>query len=456
MITPQTEIVAVRDDREIFRGTLPPAGYLIGREGEVAILLPSENVSRRHALLTLSYFDWVIEDLGSSNGTRVGGKKISEATMVFPNQEVKLGDVVLRLHRLTVNDVKKSLPPQTAALYRYLPSELRGEAKYKVHGLIAIGGMGAVVEAEDMATRRRVAMKVLLNANSPEDVARFIEEAQITAQLEHPNIVPLYELNANELDKPFYVMPLLRGESLLSALSGLRIERSSALERYPLGELLLIFQKICDAIAYAHSKGVVHRDLKPENVMLGEFGEVVVMDWGLAKPLGKTAHATRTNASKRTMVSSLRKENPDAIGTLEGAAIGTPQNMSPEQAGGRSHVVDGRADVYALGGILYSMLTLQPPVAGSDALTVMDGVVAGRIVPPEKAIRPHPPRHLPDGKLPPALVAIAMKALSLRPADRHASVRELQAAVHEAQCEGRQRGGFLELAASFGRRKRRD
>jgi serine/threonine protein kinase len=442
MITPQTEVIALREGREIFRAVLPPGDYLIGREGEVAILVPSEKVSRRHARLMLSYFDWIIEDLGSSNGTRVGGRKASESMMIFPNQEVKVGDVELRLRRLNLDDAKQSLAPQTAALQRYLPDEMRGQGKYRVHGLIATGGMGAVLEAEDQATRRRVAMKVLLDVNTPEDVARFIEEAQVTAQLEHPNIVPIYELNVNELDKPFYVMKLVRGESLTQVLRSLRLERATALERYPLGELLAIFQKVCDAMAFAHSKGVVHRDLKPDNVMLGEFGEVVVMDWGLAKPLGQSAHAGPSGTRARTMVMSLRKENPGVIGTTEGAAVGTPQYMSPEQADGRSHVVDDRADVYALGAILYSILTLQPPIGGTDALEVMRKVVAGEITPPEEAVREHPPRHLPDGILPPNLAAIAMKALSLAPSDRHAGVRELRDAVREAQFEDSQHGEF--------------
>ncbi|MEO6742534.1 MAG: FHA domain-containing serine/threonine-protein kinase [Chthoniobacteraceae bacterium] len=443
MITPQTEVIAMHGGKQIFRAVLPPGEYLIGREGEVAILLPSEKVSRRHARLTLSYFDWLIEDLSSSNGTRVGGKKAGESTMIFPSQEVKVGDVELRLRRLTLDDAKESLAPQTAALHRYLPAEMRGHGKYKLHGLIAVGGMGAVLEAEDVATRRRVAMKVLLNANTAEDVARFVEEAQITAQLEHPNIVPVYELNVNELDKPYYVMKLVRGEALSQVLAGLRLERSATLERHPLGGLLLIFQKICDAIAYAHSKGVVHRDLKPDNVMLGEFGEAVVMDWGLAKSLGQSVLPSSEDKRKRTVVSSLRGNEPGAIETMEGAAIGTPSFMSPEQAGGRSRVVDGRTDVYALGAILYAILTLRAPVEGADALEVMEKVIAGKITPPEKAVREQPAGHLPDGKLPPELAAIAMKALALKPENRFASVRELQAAVDEVEFDGRRRSGFL-------------
>jgi serine/threonine protein kinase len=442
MTIPLTEVVGVHEGTEIFRETLRPGEYMIAREGDVAILLPSGKVSRQHALLTLTYFDWIIEDLGSSNGTRVGGKKISGSSMIFPTQDVRVGDVDLYLRRVAAEADDEAPAPQTEALLRYLPPELRGPSKYKVHGLLANGGMGAVLEAEDLSTRRRVAMKVLLTVGTTEDMARFIEEAQVTAQLEHPNIVPVYELNVNELDKPFYVMKLVRGDSLTRVLDDLLRDVPGAHERYPIGELLGVFQKVCDAIAFAHSKGVVHRDLKPDNIMLGEFGETMVMDWGLAKPLGQSANADLGKASVRTMVQSLRSDEPGAIGTLEGAAIGTPKYMSPEQADGRSHVVDSRTDVYALGAILYSILTLQPPVDGEHAMEIMEKVVNGRLTPPEEAVRLHPPRHLPEGKLPTGLIATAMKALSLDPASRFVSVREFQAALHEAPAEERPRSRF--------------
>jgi len=431
MITPQTEVVGIHLDREIFRAVLPPGDYRIGREGEVEILLPWKNVSRKHGTLTLNYFDWIIEDAGSANGTSVGGKLITEAAMIFPGQEVKVGDVELKLRRLNIEDANESLAPQTAALSRFLPEELRGLKKYKVHGIIGMGGMGAVLEAEDLATRRRVAMKVLLHVGSPEDVARFIEEAQVTAQLEHPNIVPIHELNVNELDKPFYVMKLVRGKSLNHTLHEIKLENVAALEQFSLVELLTIFLKICDAVRYAHSKGVIHRDLKPDNIMLGEFGEVLVMDWGLAKPLGRSAHTRPEETTLRTMVKSLRADSPDAIETMA-RAVGTPQYMSPEQADGRSDI-DGRTDIYSLGAILYHMLTLSPPFSGTERDEIMDEVITGKIIPPEEAIREKRPRHLLDGKLPPALTAIALKALSLNPSDRYATVRRLRDAVKYAQ-----------------------
>ncbi len=430
MIIPQTELIGLLDGQEIFREALPPGHYEIGREADCPIrLLGSERVSRRHALLTLNYFDWIIEDLRSANGTFVAGKTIAEPTYLFPQQEVCVGDVQLHLRRLRSDDAGSSLAPQAQAALQYLPTEIRGERKYKIKGMIAMGGMGVVLEALDVSTRRIVAMKTLLSMDSAQVVARFVDEAQITAQLEHPNIVPVYELNVNELEKPFFTMQLVRGESLKQVLQGLRLERPKTLGQYPLSELLTVFLKVCDGIAYAHSKGVVHRDLKPENLMLGDFGEVLVMDWGLAKPLGRDANAHPTSSSARSMVESLRSEDPLAINTLPGVALGTVQFMAPEQASGKSSEVDGRADIYALGAILYNLLTLRPPIEGADKQEMLTNAATGKFTPPDQAVVGHSLPHLADGKLPAKLVSTVLKTMSLDPSDRHPTVRALQADV---------------------------
>ena len=442
MYVPQTEVIAILDERELCRTVLPPGDYLIGREGDVPIKVEAPKVSRKHGQLSLSYFDWVIEDLGSSNGTWVGGKRITDATMIFPQQEVRLGNVLLRLRRVPSSGGEtEEFAPQTAAVLRFLPEHLRDQRKYDVKAMIAMGGMGAILEAEDRATRRPVAMKVLLNANTPEDIARFVEEVQVTAQLEHPNIIPIYDLGVNELDKPFYVMKLMRGESMQHVFMALSRGDPGALERYPLGELLLILQKVCDAISYAHSKGVVHRDLKPENVMLGSYGEAVVMDWGLAKTLGRSAHESTGSSSVHTMVKSSRRDEGEEFMTMVGRAIGTPQFMAPEQAVGQSHEVDARADVYALGAMLYEMLTLHPPFEGGDTMAIFEQVIAGQIRPPAEIIGSRPMPHLPDGKLPLRLAAIAMKALARQREDRYNSVREMQAEVQAYQT-GEERSGL--------------
>ena len=451
MITPQTEVIATIESREIYRKALPPGEYEIGREIDSAIRLHSDKLSRRHALLTLNYFDWFIEDLGSANGTRVGGTAISEPTLIFPQQEVRVGDVELHLRRLRSDDPASSLAPQAQAALQFLPAEIRGERKYKIVGIIAMGGMGVVLEAHDVSTRRVVAMKTLLSMDSPEDVARFVDEAQITAQLEHPNIVPVYEVNVNELEKPFFTMKLVRGESLKQIIHGLRLERARTIERYPLNELLTIFLKVCDAMAYAHSKGVVHRDLKPENIMIGDFGEVLVMDWGLAKPLGHDANAQPTDSSARLMVESLRSSAPLAINTLPGMALGSVQFMSPEQASGNSSKVDGRTDVYALGATLYNLLTLRPPIEGADQQEMLTNAATGQITPPGEAIAGHALRHLSDGKLPAMLVDTVLKAMSRDPEDRHPTVRALEAEVRSWLFSEKKRPALI--GGLFGGRK---
>jgi serine/threonine protein kinase len=430
MVIPETEIVALLDDREIYRAILPPGDFVIGRDPDVHIRLPSVQVSRRHAQLSLNYFDWNIEDFGSANGTFLGQVPVRETTPVFPQQEVRVGDVRLTLRRLPMayGDADE-LSPQTEAVLRYLPFEMRGVRRYKIHRTVARGGMGVVLEAEDLSTRRRVAMKVLMEIRSAQDVARFVEEAQITAQLEHPNIMPVHDLNVNELDQPFYTMKLVHGESLQEVLDGLRAQKRATVERYPLPELLAIFHRIVDAIAFAHSKGVVHRDLKPDNIMLGDFGETLVMDWGLAKPVRGAASSTAPGAM-RTQVKSSRQEDV-AQHTMIGSALGTPRYMSPEQASGDSHAVDLRADVYGLGALLYCILTLQPPVENGDPSDVLDKVVAGAVVSPQEKVRPQPPIHLPKGIIPPRLSEIAMKALALDPRNRFQTVVEMQAALVE-------------------------
>ncbi|MHC4598675.1 MAG: serine/threonine-protein kinase, partial [Planctomycetota bacterium] len=166
------------------------------------------------------------------------------------------------------------------------------EHRYSVLGEIARGGMGAIVRLVDNDIRRPVAMKVILSDETAgtadrERVERFVEEAQVTGQLEHPNIVPVHELGLDHEGKVYFTMKLVKGESLDSILDRLADKDPGHAGKYPLSHLLQVFLKVCDAIAFAHSKGVIHRDLKPENVMVGSFGEVLVMDWGLAKVKGR-------------------------------------------------------------------------------------------------------------------------------------------------------------------------
>jgi serine/threonine protein kinase len=173
-----------------------------------------------------------------------------------------------------------ALPAGEEGDARETPAE--GEGRYTFLGEIARGGMGAVVEIVDNGILRPVAMKVILGDEDPSRLERFVEEAQITGQLEHPNIVPVHELGVNGEGRAYFTMILVRGETLEEVLDAIAEGDRERIGRFPLPSLLEVFLKVCDAVAFAHSRGVIHRDLKPENVMVGRFGEVLVMDWGLS------------------------------------------------------------------------------------------------------------------------------------------------------------------------------
>lgn len=432
MIVPITEVIAWREKRAFFRGRLPPGEYLIGRDPECEIRVDSTRVSRRHARLDLRYSEWLIEDLGSSNGTWVGGERIAQPALIFPRQDVAVGSVHLRLRRVGDGpDPEASLAPQAVAVLRFLPPELRDDRRYRVKRMIAMGGMGAVLEAEDTALRRTVAMKVLLDVGRPDRIARFVEEGQITAQLAHPNIVPVYDLNVNEQDNPFFTMPLLKGPSLRAVLNAMRTGAQSGVAHYQLDDLVRIMGKVCDAVAFAHSKGVVHRDLKPDNVMLGEFGEVLVMDWGLAKLSRQKRKAGRPDIFHCSTVNSARQDAGAEFATQELELLGTVHSMAPEQAEGDSKLVDERTDVYALGVMLYEMITLGFPVTGNDPDEILKNVCEGRVRNPrEVASVPLP--HWNGAAWPEELVAVAMKALSLEKQSRQQTAREFQGDLRRA------------------------
>ena len=417
MLVPETEIIVTKDGAEFLRKTVRPGDYVIGREAGCDVQVEVELVSRRHAQLTVNFDHVLIEDLGSSNGTFVNGQPVTEPTRLWPNQKIQIGAATIELRRVkTVPAPDVSLAPQTAAVQRLLPEEFLHEKKYDIGKVVAQGGMGAILDVRDAATQRRVAMKVMLDGSSPEDLARFVAEARVTSQLEHPSIVPIYELSVDENEQPFYTMKMVRGITLRKVLELLAKGVAETVQKYPLPTLLTIFQKVCDAIAFAHSKGVIHRDLKPENIMLDDFGVVLVMDWGLAKIIGEdTAPAADVS---RSIVRTLPPEAASA--TLAGSIMGTPQYMAPEQARGEIDELDARADIYALGGILFHMLILRPSVSGSDAMQVVGKVARGELEWPEAKDT----RSVPD-----SLLAVCRKALALDPAARYRSVEDLQADV---------------------------
>jgi len=282
--------------------------------------------------------------------------------------------------------------------------------RYSLMRLHARGGIGQVWLARDGELGRHVALKELRpeRAESPASWARFIKEARITGQLEHPGIVPVYELARRALDEqPFYTMRFVAGHTLSEAIKAYHqkreLGRTGPREQQ---ELLSALVGACNAVAYAHSRGVIHRDLKPDNIALGDYGEVIVLDWGLAKLVDGP------NDESAAPPVELEGETGK---TMPGQAMGTPRYMAPEQAAGRVDLIERRSDVYGLGAVLYEILTGRPPFSGSDSLEVMRKV---------QSEEPQRPRDL-CREVPAALEAVCLRALAKRPAARYASAKEL-------------------------------
>ncbi len=311
------------------------------------------------------------------------------------------------------------------------------------------GGIGRVLIAHDVHLGREVAVKELLHrpdgpagprtpTNPRESLAaaRFLREARLTGQLEHPNIVPVYELGTRPDGTLYYTMKVVRGRNLASALEAVKNDGLQA-------RLKLIghYADLCDAIAYAHSRGVIHRDIKPENVMVGEFGETVVLDWGLAKPKHAEDLAERVPGARVTQPSlpsqtahtapATSRVDESAVrglaATDDGTLLGTPMYMSPEQAQGDLAAIDERSDVWALGVVLYEILTGEPPFTGKTAVELLLKVVQGGYA---KVAERCP-------QAPPELAAIAEKALSRNPAYRYPDARAMAEEVRAFLTGGR-------------------
>jgi tetratricopeptide (TPR) repeat protein/tRNA A-37 threonylcarbamoyl transferase component Bud32 len=231
--------------------------------------------------------------------------------------------------------------------------------RYQIEGEIARGGIGIVLRAHDTAFHRTVALKILQqHQDSPNAAQRFLEEAQVLGQLQHPGIPPVHDLGTLPDGRPFFAMKLIKGRTLAELLQ----ERPSPAHELP--RFLAIFGQVCQAVAYAHSRGILHRDLKPSNVMVGAFGEVQVMDWGLAKVLGQQrAPTTAVEAEERSTIYTVRSAGME-LSTQTGAVMGTPAYMAPEQARGQVDELDERCDVFGLGAVLCVLLTGQPPYVG--------------------------------------------------------------------------------------------
>jgi tetratricopeptide (TPR) repeat protein len=291
------------------------------------------------------------------------------------------------------------------------PAEVSPE-HYRVEGEFARGGMGRVLLARDRRLGRTVALKELHEDAGPGAAGRFVREALVTARLQHPTIVPVYEAGRWPGGRPFYAMKLVEGRSL----DGLLRDAGSLAGRLALLPHLIA---VAEAVAYAHSQRVVHRDLKPANVLVGPFGETVVVDWGLAREL--VAGGAVEHEEPGTVPATAGAGQTGAGQTVTGTVLGTPHYMPPEQA--RGLPVDERADVYALGAMLYFLLAGAPPHAGRSAEEALAAAADGRVEPVERR----------EPEAPADLVAIARQAMAAAPGDRYPSARELAADLRRFQ-----------------------
>jgi serine/threonine-protein kinase len=271
-------------------------------------------------------------------------------------------------------------------------------------------GTSVVIRALDRDLLRDVAIKILNpDLADPSETDRFIQEARINGQLEHPNIVPVYEHGTDRRGQHFLCMKLVQGETLEDALNRLGEAR---LEPVHVAKFLQVFVKVCDAVSFAHSRDVIHRDLKPANVMVSDFGQVYVLDWGIARL--RASAAGREGPRVRLNVDGDEESELDPPGSL----FGTACYMAPEQLHGSHERVDQRTDVFALGATLYQILTGQPPLTPEIVRTIWMRRPAPPIAPPEQVVG--------RGRVPPELSRIALRALAYDPADRYPSVLELQ------------------------------
>ncbi|MDP6932339.1 MAG: serine/threonine-protein kinase, partial [Myxococcota bacterium] len=302
------------------------------------------------------------------------GSTLVDQTIDEPLQEEDVDDDATQDNQLPIGIAEVTIPVAP-------PQRIHGpdvSTRYQDLGVLGSGGMGVVRRVFDRDLNRMLAMKILRPElmKRPRVVKRFLDEAQATAQLEHPSIVPIYDVGLFPDKRPYFTMMELQGRTLLDVIHEVHEASPTAWADGPTGwnfhRLMTSFQKVCEAIAYAHNRGVIHRDIKPENILVGDFGEVLVVDWGLAKVLSQGQESDAvieelTNLGIRAAPGESRA----------GRIVGTPAYMPPEQARGDSKALSPTCDVYALGAILYEILSGRSPYEGSSWNAVLQKVLSG-------------------------------------------------------------------------------
>ncbi|MCM8535382.1 MAG: protein kinase [Lentisphaeraceae bacterium] len=286
--------------------------------------------------------------------------------------------------------------------------KLKEESKRYIQSRIhAQGGMKTIIRSTDRLTHRQIAIAKIKSSNySAKELKTFLHEARILARLSHPNIVPLHDIGVDSNEHPYFTMKLLSGESLGCIIDKLALNDEAYLKKYTLHRLLDIFLKVCDAVSFAHSRNIVHRDLKPDNIQVSDYGEVLLCDWGLAKDINLPNQST-----EEIKISEILDRQ-----TLNGTLKGTPGYMAPEQVENSFGEITEQTDIYALGCILYTILTYKKPIDCDSIDTLVEQTVKGVFIAPSIRI---------SGKVPVAMEAVTMKAMSTNPEERYQNADDI-------------------------------
>ena len=306
-----------------------------------------------------------------------------------------------------------------------LPRDIpMGLKRYTGFREMARGGSGVLRSCFDPVTGRSVAIKSLLpeTRHNHNERRRLLREARITAQLQHPNTVPVYDIGDDPEDGIYFVMKRISGENVFEILKRIARGDERAIEAFPMRRRLTILADACQALAYAHVRGVIHRDVKPENIWVGNFGEVILLDWGVAKVWG---HTDDNEAVKMSVLASRESESTQLL-TLTGGGQrpGTPLYMSPEQIDGR-RTIDERSDIFSAGVCMFELMAIREPFRGANIDETFDNIKNKQIDPP--SIRN------PEAGIPKEADDVVMKAISKNPAARYQSMREFIAAVRQIE-----------------------
>ncbi len=301
-----------------------------------------------------------------------------------------------------------------------------GLARYTNLREMARGGSAVLRAGFDCVTGRTVAIKSLLpeTRHDRREQRRLLREARVTAQLQHPNTVPVYDIGNDEIEGMYFVMKRISGQNFFEILKAIARGNEQTIADFPVSRRLEIISGACQALAYSHARGVIHRDFKPENIWVGNFGEVILLDWGVAKVWG---HADDNEPVNRSVLATKESEN-EQLRTLTGGGQrpGTPLYMSPEQVDG-NRGIDERTDIFSAGVVLYEMLALREPFRGANINETFDNIKHKEVVPPSE--------RSPDRNISKTADEVVMRAIQKRPGNRYQSMRDLIEAIRQIEFE---------------------